>query len=209
MPAIDAGLEFSEHVEPESAAILGAIRAPNELVHPQGNPHVRTQTGLASLKIRRSDSDYRVQVPVDLNRPADDGSVGTEARAPHVLADYSHRRSSAPLFFRRQETTTEDGAHTEHVEVISRGQSPINALRLVGAGKGHEVVVVRQEAGEALIMVTEIRVIKIRERGSGVFTTFSPHDRDKVAGVGDSRNGVEQRGVDPTEDGAIRANAEC
>ncbi len=98
--------------------------------------------------------------------------------------------------------------HAEHVEVIGSGQSPINALGLVGAGKGHEIVVVGKEAGEALRMVTEIQVIKIRERGSGVLAPFSPHHRDQIAGVGDSRNGVEQSGVDPTEDGAVGANAE-
>src|SRR5208282_2845301 len=205
---MDAGLEFSDHVEPESAAILGAVRAPNELVHPQGNPHVRAQAGLASLEIRRRDSDYTVQAPVDLNRLADDGPVGTETRTPHGLTDYCYRPSSAPLFFRRKETTAESRVHTEHVEVIRRGQSSINPLRLVGAGKGDEIVVVRQEAGEALSMVTDIQVIKIRERRSGVLTRFSPHHRDQVAGVGHSGDGVEQGGVDPTEDGAVGANAQ-
>src|SRR5580692_8117482 len=95
LPAIDAGLELSEHIQPESTAILGPIRTPDELIHPQGNPHVGAQAGLAPLKIRRSNSNDGVQAMVNLNRPANDRGVGSKARAPHSLADYSHRWSSA------------------------------------------------------------------------------------------------------------------
>ena len=96
--------------------------------------------------------------------------------------------SAARLFFPRQESAAENGAHAEDVEVIGSGQSAINALGLVGAGKGHEIVVVSQEAGEALRMLAEIQVVKIRERRAGVFGPFSPHHRDQIAGVGCSRN---------------------
>src|SRR5579863_7172831 len=39
-----------------------------------------------------------------------------------------------------------------------------------------------------------------------MLTAFSPHDGDQVAGVRDAGNGIENGGIDPTEDGAVRRN---
>lgn len=91
----------------------------------------------------------------------------------------------------------------EDVEVIRGDQRAVDAFRFADAGKGHVVVVVREQAGEGLGVVAKIGVVGVREGRRRVLVALAARDGDHATGGGGARNGVEERGADPAEDGAV------
>ncbi len=94
----------------------------------------------------------------------------------------------------------------EHVKIICRRQRAPNALRLAVACKIHGTNVVSDHSRKTSTTVAQVRVVEIGKwDGCSGSSTF--RHGDKIGCTRDARYGIEQGGIDPTENCRVGADA--
>src|SRR5580700_5280823 len=176
-------------------------------LHHDRHPDFHAQSGLASLKQRRRNSHDRVGMLVELDRLAQNVAVRAEMRLPQTIADHRYRGASRLLILLGKKTAAEHRPYAQHIEIIRGCDHTPDALRLAFAREAHGRKYARGESCKALLSVAhgfEVWIRKAQRRISGL----ALRKRQDLARVRDSGYGIQQRGIDPTEDGGIRADPE-
>ena len=145
---------------------------------------------------------------IDLNLLADDLRIAREVVLPDGVTDNDHCGAGARRSFFRKKSAAENRVDAEKVKIIRGGQRPVNALGLRDAGERHVVFVIAEKPGKSLSALAEIAKVRIRKWRGGMIAEIAACDGDKVAGVSDSRNRVQQGSADPTEHGGIGGDTE-
>src|SRR6516162_8545757 len=86
----DTRAKLSEHVQPESAAIVRTVRTPNVTIHRDRNPQVGAEAGFAAGEIPRGYPNNGVGMAINLNRFADDLRITREMVLPDGVTDDYH-----------------------------------------------------------------------------------------------------------------------
>ena len=62
-----------------------------------------------------------------------------------------------------------------------------------------------------MAILAQVAVVEIGEGRAGMIAAFAAHNADEIGGVGDTGDGIQKGGTDPTENGAVGGNpqGEC
>ena len=174
--------------------------------HHDRNPDFHAQPGLAALKLRRRYAHDGIGVLVDFYVLADDVRIRGEMRLPEAVADHRDGRASGLFIVRGKKAAAEDGMHAKHIEIIGGSHHAPDAFRFTFAREAHGSEDARRDAGKTLLAVAQGLDIRIGK--AQVVLGLALCQRHNLAGVGESGNRIEERGIDPAENCGVCADAQ-
>lgn len=158
------------------------------------------------------DADHREVVAIEQNSAADDLRIRRELLRPHRVTENDDGIARRHLIFVGAERSSDDRIDVNDVEKVAAGEHPELELRRCGSfrSEADREVLVRDETFEAVAVIADVHVIRIRgtdRTGAECFNRRGPPDREYLARAWDGQRPQHQR-VGKAEDGAVGADAD-
>ena len=139
--------------------------------------------------------------------PANYVGIRAEVRSPETVADDGYGSATGFQVFFGQKAAAEGGADAEEIKIVGGDDCSPRALGLAFAGEAHGSDSGADKAAEALLAIAHGVEIRIGERERSVGAA-AERECDYFVGTGEAGDRIQQRGIDPGEDGGVRADAE-
>ena len=190
-----------------SAAHVQPVAADDDLrLHGHREPHLRRGDDFCAVKSLRRDADDRIAAAIDDDAFADDVRIAAEAPLPAFVTDHTDRVRARQLIIVSCNCAAQHRVDAQHLEVVARDHIPPQPFvdAIVAEAQGREAVA--DETGKDLVAITKIFIVRIGKRWEHPVIR-DVVERHNLPRLGD-RQRAQERGVDQTEDGGIRADAE-
>src|SRR5215469_12532909 len=156
--------------------------------------------GLRSLEERRSNTHNRERVVIDVEFLSDRGILSAEMTLPETKADHHDRRSADFFIVGRNQAAPAKRSKAQDLEIICRSLRCPHPFGLAHASYAHRQRVESSEPGKTLVGGAQVFEVWIRK--SEIVNRRAAAESYEGVGIRDAGQGVEQRRVDPTENGA-------
>src|SRR5215467_12091572 len=161
--------------------------------------------GLHSLEEGRSNTHNREGMVIDVKFLSDRGIPSAKMTLPETIADYHDRRAASFFVVGRNQAAPAKRSKAQNLEIICRSLRCPHPLRLVQASHADRKRAEGSEPGKTLVGGAQVFEIRIRKRK--IVQGRAAAESHEGVGIRDTGQRVEQRRVDPTEDGAVGADA--
>ena len=169
--------------------------------HHQGNPGFEDQSRQGAAKLRRGDADDGQLLAIHADSGADHAGVGAETPLPEAVADDGNRIAALLIaVLLGREESAGSGFYSQHGKIVSRYEFAPDPLGMVFVADAQGIGFGDGEAGEQFQMVAVILVVGIGASHELAVGRLALKGQE-LAAVGDARDGAQQYGVDPTENG--------